>query len=312
MLRVTSFSHDQSNLWDGLVGIARNGVFLFERPYMDYHAARFIDASLMIWRDDHLIGLLPAHRLGTAVVSHGGLTFGGLVVHPTTGAQAMIEIIDAVIMHLRQQGALRLIYKPAPHIYHRQPSEDDVYALYRMGASISRMDLSMTIDLTRRPSLAKGRRHAISKARRANIEVRESRDFFGFWSLLSETLESRHGVTPVHTLDEIELLSSRFSQIALHTAHAGDAMLAGVVTYRYDHVLHTQYMASTPTGRECGALDLILVHLIEEATASQIRWFNFGASTFDQGRQLNTGLAAQKEMFGGRGTLIQTFELDLS
>jgi hypothetical protein len=312
MLRITPFIKDQSNQWDRLVGIGRNGVFMFERLYMDYHADRFQDASLMIWDDEELIGVLPAHRTGDDIASHGGLTFGGLVLHPKVGAQLVLEMVQAVVDHLKHQGLRRLVYKPVPHIYHRQPSEEDLYAMYRMGASISRMDLSMTIDLARRPSLAKGRRHAISKARRANIEVRESRDFLGFWQLLHETLETRHRVTPVHTLNEIKLLSSRFSQIALHTAHAGDEMIAGVVTYRYDHVLHTQYMATTPTGRGCGALDLILFHLIEQATASKIQWFNFGASTFDYGRQLNTGLAAQKEMFGGRGTLIQTFELDLS
>lgn len=312
MLRVTSFCHDQSSLWDGLVGIARNGVFLFERSYMDYHAARFTDASLMIWRGDDLIGLLPAHRLGTDVVSHGGLTFAGLVVHPKAGAQTIVAIMDVLAEHLSKQGALRLVYKPTPHIYHRQPSEEDLYALHQMGASISRMDLSMTIDLTRRPSLAKGRRHAISKARQANIKVQHSKNFIGFWNILNQTLQTQHGVTPVHTQEEIVLLSSMFSQIALHTAHAGNEMIAGVLTYRYDHVLHTQYMASTPAGRECGALDLILIHLIDQAAESQMRWFNFGASTFDHGRQLNNGLAAQKEMFGGRGTLIQTFDLVLS
>lgn len=311
MLRITPFSEDQSKQWDRLVGVGRNGVFMFERLYMGYHADRFADASLMVWGDDELIGVLPAHRAGDDVTSHGGLTFGGLVLHPKAGAQLVLEMMQAIADHLRYQGVRRLFYKPVPHIYHRQPSEEDLYALHRMGARTIRTDLSMTVDLAQRPELASRRKRAISKAHRAGIEVRESDDFQGFWALLRDTLKTRHGVAPVHTEDEIELLSSRFSQIALHTAQADQKLLAGVVTYRYDRVLHTQYMATTPDGRECGALDLILVNLMNHAEKSKVRWFNFGASTFNGGRELNAGLAAQKEMLGGRGTIMQTFELAL-
>lgn len=311
MLRITPFSKDQSKQWDQLVSVGRNGVFMFERLYMGYHADRFVDASIMIWDNEELIAVFPAHRAGSDVMSHGGLTFGGLVLHPKAGAQLVLEMMQSVADHLKNQGVRRLLYRPVPHIYHRQPSEEDLYALHRMGARIIRTDLSMTIDLEQRPELASRRKRAISKARRVGIEVRESDDFRAFWALLRDTLKTRYDVAPVHTEDEIELLSSRFSQIALHTAQAGEKILAGVVTYRYDRVLHTQYLATTPDGRECGALDLILANLMDHAEKDKIRWFNFGTSTFNGGRELNTGLAAQKEMFGGRGTIINTFELNL-
>jgi hypothetical protein len=41
------------------------------------------------------------------------------------------------------------------------------------------------------------------------------------------------------------------------------------------------------------------------------RWLSFGASTHEQGRLLNAGLSAYKEMFGARPTLLMTLELDL-
>ena len=54
----------------------------------------------------------------------------------------------------------------------------------------------------------------------------------------------------------------------------------------------------------------MIATLLEQPPAGT-RWLSFGASTYDQGRQLNTGLAAQKEMFGARPTLLTTLELDL-
>ncbi|MBY0468707.1 MAG: GNAT family N-acetyltransferase [Burkholderiaceae bacterium] len=308
--RVSGYRPEHAATWNAFVRKARNGVFLFERDYLGYHADRFDDASLMLWRGDELRALLPAHRSGADIVSHGGLSFGGLVLHPGTGAQETLSLIDRVSDALLEQQARRLVYKPLPHIFHRQPSEDDLYALHRRGARAVRMDLSTTIDLARRPAFAKGRRHALSKAKRAGITVRSSSDLAAYWSLLGVVLDERHGATPTHTLCEITLLAKRFAQIQLFGAYAGDTLLAGALVYRYDGVLHTQYLASSSAGREDGALDAVIAHLIDEASDG-CRWLSFGISTTDQGRELNAGLAAQKEMFGGRSTVLQTLELEL-
>lgn len=312
MLSVKSYAPEAQPDWDAFVRTARNGVFLFERGYLDYHADRFEDASLMLYDDGELVALLPAHRVGADWVSHGGLTFGGLLMHPGCGAADVLAQFDALVAALQERGAGRLLYKPVPHLYHRQPAEDDVYALHRLGARVVRTDLSTTVDLARRPPLAKGRRHALSKARRAGVEVRVGDDYAAYWTLLGEVLADRHGVAPTHRLDEMQLLARRFAQIQLVGAHAANdgALLAGAVTYRYDGVLHTQYLASSPAGREVGAMDAVIAHLLDVASEG-CRWLNFGVSTIDQGRQLNAGLAAQKEMFGGRGTVLQTLELVL-
>jgi len=296
--------------WDAFVRRARNGCFLFERGYMDYHADRFVDASLSLHRDGELRALLPAHRAGDTLVSHGGLTFGGLLLHPGSGMQETLDLFDALVVALRARGLRRLVYKPVPHIFHRQPSEDDVYALHRLGARSVRVDAATTIDIARRPPLAKGRRHALSKARRAGIEVQRSDDLAGFWALLRSVLAARHGATPTHSLAEIAGLAACFPQIELHVArHPGSAEpLAGALVYRYDGALHTQYLACGPQGRELGALDAVIGHLLEHA-CDGLRWLSLGGSTTDQGRELNAGLAAQKEMFGGRCTVLQTLEL---
>lgn len=311
--RVRAYRPDDAAEWDDFVRSARNGVFLFERGYMDYHADRHADASLLLWRGDTLSAVLPAHRQGDDWVSHAGLSFGGLVLHPSSGARIVIDAFDRLRDALGEAGAARLVYKPLPHIYHRQPSEDDLYALHRLGARALRTDLSTTIDLARRPPFAKGRRHALAKARRCGIEVQLLTNLAPFWSLLVDTLAGRHGAVPTHRLDEIRLLASRFPRhIVAHGAWSGSELLAGVVTYAYDGVLHTQYMAASPHGRDVGALDAVVAHLIGQATAAGQRWFSFGASTVDGGRTLNDGLVAQKEMFGGRSTVLQTLELPIA
>ena len=77
---VVPYTPEHQSEWDKYVETSRNGVFLFHRNYMDYHADRFKDNSLMFYRKNQLVGLLPANLKDDALQSHGGLTFGGIIV----------------------------------------------------------------------------------------------------------------------------------------------------------------------------------------------------------------------------------------
>jgi len=131
--------------WNRFNHASRNGTFLFDRGYMDYHADRFTDASLLIEKEGQLVAMLPASRDGNTVVSHGGLTFGGLILADKTGAADVKTIFERLKDWLIAAGATKFIYKPVPHIYHRVPSEEDLYALHRLGAKTTRVDVSTTI-----------------------------------------------------------------------------------------------------------------------------------------------------------------------
>ena len=65
--------------WNQFVRASKNGTFLFDRRFMDYHSDRFSDHSLMCYREGRLYALLPANEKGDTLVSHGGLTYDGLV-----------------------------------------------------------------------------------------------------------------------------------------------------------------------------------------------------------------------------------------
>jgi hypothetical protein len=118
-------------------------------------------------------------------------------------------------------------------------------------------------------------------------------------------------VAPVHSLAEIELLAGRFpEEIALFTATADDALLAGVVMFRSAQVAHAQYIATGEAGREAGALDGLFEHLIA-LHSSRWRCFDFGISNTDQGRSLNEGLVRQKEEFGGSAVVHDFYRVAL-
>ena len=46
MIQVARYDKSQETEWNSFIGCSKNGTFLFNRGYMDYHADRFTDASL--------------------------------------------------------------------------------------------------------------------------------------------------------------------------------------------------------------------------------------------------------------------------
>lgn len=298
-------------LWDDFVDGSKNGTFLFRRDYMDYHADRFEDVSLMLFHGQGLAALLPANRAGDTVTSHGGLTYGGFVIGEKMTQPAMCEVFDAALEHFRGQSVRRLRYKTTPHIYHRMPAEEDRYALFQYGARRYRCDCLSVIDMTEPGPVQVRRRRAARLAQKQGVTVCENDHFAEFWPLLEERLVERHGVNPVHTLDEITLLKRRFPQaIRLFEARRDDNVLAGVVIYDSGTVAHVQYSIAAPEGLAVGALDAVFTELIATTYADR-RWFDFGISNEDNGRVLNRGLVEFKEGFGARTVTHDFYELEL-
>lgn len=308
-IEVSRYRAEDAAVWDELVRRARVPHFLFLRGYMDYHADRFADHSLVVREDGVVRALLPATRAGDTVVSHGGLTFGGLVTEGRASVGRVIAWMDAIVAELAADGVRLLRYKPVPHIYHETPAEEELYALYRLGARLVQRDLSASIAMDRRPGYSKGRKASVKKGRR--LAVARDRDLRGFWPIEEAWLAGRHGLVPVHSADEISLLADRFpDQIKLYTARddSGTTM-AGVVIFETSRVAHAQYIAATDDGVQWGAVDAVIDHLLGEVYAEK-PWFDFGISTVG-GTTLNSGLARNKESYGGRGVMYDVYELVL-
>ena len=297
--------------WNAFAARSRSGHFLFQRGYMDYHADRFEDHSLMAFDGDRLVAVLPANRAGTTLESHGGLTFGGFLTDEGMTARRMLELLGATRDHLREQGFEAWLYKAVPHIYHRVPAEEDLYALFRAGARLVRRDVSSAIRLDARLPYTKGRRAGIKAAARGGVELARGGDFDSFMALQRAVLRARHDAEPVHTAAELALLAGRFPDgIALHTASVDGRLVAGVVVYETPTVAHAQYIAVGDEGRDLHALDLLADALIA-SYAGRKRWWDFGASTLRDGRELNEALVRNKESYGARAVVYDHYLLEL-
>lgn len=228
MIDIRHYEPQSASEWNAFVAESKNGTFLFDRRYMDYHSDRFADSSFMVYRDGRLFALLPANREGDVLCSHRGLTYGGLVTGPSATASAVVETFEAVNAYLRGEGLRRVVYKAVPWIYHRVPAEEDLYALFRVcRARLVARDISSTIMQPHRLKWHRDRRYGINRCRNNGVAVELSDDFEGFWPVLEDNLMRSHGARPVHSLGEIRLLKSRFpDNILLYVARATAGCLA--------------------------------------------------------------------------------------
>ncbi|MBO4892286.1 MAG: GNAT family N-acetyltransferase [Prevotella sp.] len=312
MFEVRRYTSSHADEWNRFVAQSKNGTFLFNRRFMDYHADRFEDCSLMIYRRDVLYALLPANIKVDTLYSHGGLTYGGLIMSDKCSAKGVQDVFVAINGFLRSISVQKVVYKAVPWIYHQQPAEEDLFALTSIcQARLVIRDISSAIIGDRRMPFTESRLSGLRKAHRQGLTVKESTDFATFWQILNDNLTSKYGVRPVHSAAELELLHGRFpDQIKLYLVFDGEVPLGGTVLFLTPQVLHTQYISATPEGKACGAIDLLFDHLIHVVYADY-RFIDFGKSTSSDSADLNEQLIFQKEGFGARAVCYDTYEYTL-
>lgn len=312
---ITRYDPQYANIWNDFNRKAVNGLFMFDRAYMDYHSDRFKDHSLLFYYGDELFAIIPANDDGFGeFYSHQGLTYGGFVFDDRMKQHIMVELFNKWFDYLDDNHFEKVAYKAIPHIFHRIPAEEDIYLMHVIGADVENTQVATTMCLLEPIKMHKGRKAQISRAKREGVEIFERQEdlfYIDFFKQENAILDKYHGARTVHSAEEMILLRNRFpQQIRLFTAERNNQMLGGAVIYEYDNVIHTQYLGSFGEGRIIGALDLLISDIISKYRDTK-KWMDFGTSSKEKGRGINTGLISQKEGFGGRSLVYTAYEFEV-
>lgn len=311
MIQIIPYSPELKDKWNRLILSSRNGTFLFLREYMDYHSDRFKDCSFLIQKNGNIEAVIPGNENDKKFFSHQGLTYGGLIVSEKMLATDIIETFSTLNDELIRKGIREVFYKPVPLIYHKIPAQEDIYALFLQKAQKYACHLSSSIYLENKIKFTESRKSGIRKSINNSIEIEKSIDYELFWSLVENNLAIKYNKKPVHSLTEIKLLSEIFPEnIKLYIAKYNEEIIAGCVIYIVNSVAHVQYISSSETGRNFGALDLLFDFLIN-SEFKIFSVFDFGYSTEDLGHFLNEKLIFQKEGFGARGIVYESYSYEL-
>ncbi|MEO1033105.1 MAG: GNAT family N-acetyltransferase [Bacteroidota bacterium] len=299
--KVLPYKPSNKTEWNKFVLESNQQTFLFQRDFMDYHSDRFKDYSLMIYKNDELIGLLPANKVNNEVHSHQGLTYGGFVYDASTKSELVIDMFRETLSFLNQNGIDSLSIKELPYIFLNNPTNNPFsYICFKTSAKLYRMDMHSVLDL-KFLNYSRSRKNGYKRGKKNNLVVEETNDFKAFWDdILIPNLDKKHDVKPVHTLEEIQLLKLRFpKQIRQFNVYKDSKIVAGTTIFETDNVTHSQYISGNADKNTLGSLDFLHHYLLEEVFGDK-PYFNFGISNIQEGQKVNEGLLYWKEGFGAR------------
>lgn len=312
--RIERYGNERKAEWDAFVTQSRNGSFLLYRDYMEYHSDRFTDHSLMFFNDARLVAVLPANISGSALYSHQGLTYGGLVTGFDVPASETLLLFEELAGYCRGAGIGSVYYKPIPTVYHKAPAQDDEYALWRCGAVLDSCNLGSVTDLEcRETRTARRKSEYFRQLSRQGYHACPDADLKLYWQMLESHLKERYDAAPVHTYQEISLLQSRFREnIRCIAVFSPDGvMLGGVLAFLNGKVFRMQYSCSCDMGMKSGAMAFLMEWILNYCRENGFRYFDMGTSNELQGRVLNDSLEYWKWSFGGRGVACKTYLLKL-
>jgi hypothetical protein len=311
MYRVLRYTSEYLTAWNGFVATSKNGTFLFNRGFMDYHADRFQDHSLLVFEGNVLVALLPAHTEANTLASHRGLTYGGLVLGNEIRQAEVVSILKSIMQYCEAAGFEKIFVKVIPYIYHKVPAQELEYALFVAGAKTVRRDSLSVIENATALRPVKSRREAINKSFRSGLQLREDDNMELFWEqILLPNLHNKHGIKPVHSIEEIRLLKTRFPENIRHfNVYHNNEIVAGTTVFITDTVAHPQYISGNSQKNVLNSLDFLYYQLIWEIFPDK-KFFDFGISNEQQGMKLNGGLVFWKETYGARTVVHDFYELE--
>lgn len=296
--------------WNVFIGKAKNATFLFHRSFMEYHSDRFNDYSLIIEDGTKWVAVLPANRVENQVFSHQGLTYGGLVYDEKLKLAAVLEVFKTTLIFLESQNCSQLQIKLMPFFYSDVASDELNYALFLAEAKLNRRDTCALIDLQRNFSFAKDRLRGIEKGKNFDLEIKEEPNFELFWNeILIPNLADNHQATPVHKLDEIIKLHQLFPKnIRQFNVYHKNKIVAGTTIFETKNVAHSQYISGNTDKNKLGSVDFLHAHLLQNVFKEK-KFFDFGISNENQGKNLNEGLSYWKESFGANIAVQDFYEV---
>jgi hypothetical protein len=309
--RVEKYTKENRLAWDTFISGAKNATFLFVRDFMEYHSDRFTDYSLLVYKDDMLYALLPANIVGDKLYSHKGLTYGSLVLSKSAKLLYTFEAFKALLAFLNAKAISTLELRNIPTFYNTMPSDELSYFLFKANATLIKRDALMVIDTTNKIKFQKNRREGINKAKRNGLTIAVDDNFEGFWTeILIPNLQKKHGIAPVHSLEEIQLLAAKFpDHIKQVNVYKDNVIVAGTTLFLTKTTIHPQYVSGNSDKNAYGSLDLAYDYIINHFDSSK-RYFDFNISSEQNGEALNSGLIFWKESCGARTYVADNYLID--
>lgn len=296
---VKRYCSDDFALWNDFISQATNATFLFDRNFMEYHADRFQDFSLLVFEEDILQAVVPANCKDNQIFSHQGLTYGGFVFRNEFPIGQIEKVLSEMFSFLQSQGFVKCEIKAMLPFYAPDFHAEIQQVLSDKQAKITAQKMNLAIDFRTEYSISKSKLKHYRRLQSEGLVVKKEADCTIFWQeVLEPLLLEKYQTKPLHSLAEINSLQSKFpNHIEQYNLYRDGKILAGITLFKTATVIKSQYGATTENGKKFRALDYLFLYLIDSFKADY-DYFDMG--TVDDNSELgyNEGLLNQKKELG--------------
>jgi hypothetical protein len=308
---VKRYNKEDYNHWNDFVSNAKNATFLFHRDFMEYHSDRFEDFSLIILDGEKWVAILPANSIENTVYSHQGLTYGGLVLLEKSKISHAVLILKALLKYLNDNIIEKLFIKSMPSVYCKYPSDEVNYLSHICNATTIMKHNISVIPLKNELQISKSRRECINRGKKLGLIIKEESNLESFWNeLLIPNLKQKYNTKPVHSIEEIMFLKSKFPENIKHfNVFNDDKLVCGTTVFITENVIKPQYVAGSEDNNALGSLDFLYHFLITENSKNKL-YFDFGPSHNNNGLEIVTAINFWKESFGAHSVVQDFYEIE--
>ncbi len=313
-IRLVRYSSEHEEAWDYFIrNRSVNSTFLHSRKFYKHNALNTQDdCSYLFYDDNKLIAVFPANlyeKEGNKILhSYLRSTYGGVVFSDDAKTIDIIEVLEQIENEAKILEVSEIIIRPTFSIYNSGLGGSLDYALWKCGFSLKYREVEFAIDLHKYPMYGSSCKRSTTAAYKKGVTVRESNELSQYWDILSSNLRERYGVTPVHSIEQIEYLKQLIGDdIKLFAAYLEDKMIGGILCFVANKcVVHAQYIASISRYQEYRPLNAAIDTIAAWSKNNGYKYFNLGMATEPGGAIINDGLMRFKEGFGARGVLRET------
>lgn len=297
---IKKYQKSDYDLWNSFVSSSSNATFLFHRDFMEYHKDRFDDFSLLVFDKTNLVAILPANLVENKVYSHQGLTYGGLVYCSKLKTEKIAEILEIVQDFLKSKRVNQLFLHPIPNFYFGKGNAALEFFIVNQGGLLYRKEMNMVVNLQQDFLVSKSKLKHFRRTESLGLRMVEENDFQPFWEkILTPRLLEKYNAKPVHSLEEIKLLHSKFpNNIRQFSAYFDNKIVAGITIFEFENGVKSQYGATSKTGEKYRALDFLFISLIDFFHQQGKDFFDMGIVNDTGEKGFHSGLLQQKEELG--------------
>lgn len=298
-LKIIKYNPNYLVMWDKFVENGVLGTIYHTRKFINYHPKnRFQDESVLIFKNNILVCILPCCKNGKKYFSHLGCTFGGPVFLEKIFKYNYIEkILDVILKYYNYKLEIRM----ANNIYF----ENSIFLLNYLFNRNLKFYPELSWYLNVNDSFLeniknKNRKRELKKILNTvncTLGVTET-DYINYYKLLEETLKINHNTKPTHSLKEfIDLKNILKNNQMLYIVKKNNNILAGIFTIKVTKSCwYTVYMTRNLKIINSGIyISIILNELIKKANNENIKYIDLGICTENKGKVINKGLTIYKE-----------------